>query len=173
MFFKEVVYSHSLPGGYGDGYHVAAPLLNDKAALHQLPLDPLLVRRVHVNLVNGYHNGNARGLGVVDGLYGLGHNAVVRGHHQHGDVRGLRAPGPHCSERLVAGGVQEGYLLAVVLHLVRPDVLRNAANLALREVALPYGVQRVVLPWSTWPSMVTTGGRMTWLAGSSSLVNWE
>mgnify|MGYP007043249478 CR=1 FL=1 len=28
-------------------------------------------------------------LGVVDGLHGLGHDAVVRGHHQHGNVRHL------------------------------------------------------------------------------------
>ena len=48
------------------------------------------------------------GPGVVDGLDGLGHHAVVGGDDQDDDVGGLGATGPHGGERLVARGVDEG-----------------------------------------------------------------
>ena len=57
-----------------------------------------------IHLVDGHDDGDLGGLGVVDGLHGLGHDAVVGGHHQDGDIGDHGAPGPHGGEGLVAGG---------------------------------------------------------------------
>ena len=78
---------------------------------------------------------------MVDGLHGLGHDAVVSGHHQHGDVRHLGAAGAHGGEGGVAGGVQEGDFPAVHLHTVGADVLGDAAGLALGDVGVADDVQ--------------------------------
>ena len=63
---------------------------------------------VAVDLVDGHDDRHVGRLGVVDGLDGLGHDAVVGRHHQHDDVGDLGAAGPHGGERLVARGVDEG-----------------------------------------------------------------
>lgn len=94
------------PAGHGgDGHQrgrVAAPLLADELVLGQLLLDALDVRADLVDLVDGDDDLDARRLGVADGLDGLRHDAVVRGDHEHGDVRRLRAAHTHGRERLVA-----------------------------------------------------------------------
>ena len=69
----------------------------------------------------------------------------------------------------MAGGVEEGDPLAVLqAHLVGADVLGDAAVLAGRHVGGAQGVQQLVLPWSTWPMTVTTGGRGTRWSSTSS-----
>ena len=75
-------------------------------------------------------------------LDGLRHDAVVRRHHEDGDVRGLRAAGTHGGERLVARGVEEGDLLAADLHGVGADVLGDAARLARGDAGLADVVQQ-------------------------------
>ncbi len=85
--------------------------------------------------------GHVGGLGVVEGLDGLRHHAVVGGHHQDDDVGDLGAPGAHGGERLVAGGVDEGDQLPVVVDLVGADVLGDAAGLAGHHVGLADAVQ--------------------------------
>ena len=58
---------------------------------------------------------------------------------------------------------------AVVVDLVRADVLRDAAGLGLDARAdSRIASSSVVLPWSTWPMIVTTGGRATRSSGASS-----
>ncbi len=64
-----------------------------------------------------------------DRLLRLRHDAVVGGDDEDGDVGHLRAAGAHRGERLVARRVEEGDLAAVDVHLVRADVLRDAAGL--------------------------------------------
>ena len=56
--------------------------------------------------------GTLGGLGVVDRLDRLGHDAVVGRHHQDDDVGDLGAARAHGREGLVAGGVEEGDRLA-------------------------------------------------------------
>ncbi|MPM74320.1 hypothetical protein SDC9_121307 [bioreactor metagenome] len=79
---------------------------------------------------------------MVDGLHGLGHDAVVRGHHQNGDVRNHGAAGTHGGKRLVARRIQEGNGLSVQLHLIRADVLGDAARFALGDRGVADGVQQ-------------------------------
>ena len=69
------------------------------------------------------------------------HYAVVRRYNQYGYVGDLGAAGTDGGESLVARGVQEGYLLALAFHLVRPDVLGDAADFTFRNVRMPDGVQ--------------------------------
>ena len=113
-----------------------------KAVLRQLGEDAVRVRARLIHLVDGDDDGNIRGLGVVDGLDGLGHDAVVGGHDQDGDVGAHGAAGAHLGEGGVARGVQEGDGLAVDLDGVRADVLGDAAGLAGDHVRLPDGVQQ-------------------------------
>ena len=54
--------------------------------------------------------GTLGGLGVVDGLDRLRHDAVVGRDHQHDDVGDVGAAGAHGGEGLVAGRVEEGDL---------------------------------------------------------------
>jgi hypothetical protein len=107
---------------------------------------------------------------VVEGLHRLRHDAVVGGDHEDRDVGHLRTTGTHGGERLVTRGVDEGdgALDALVLgpHLVGTDVLGDAAGLARDHVGLRIASSSRVLPWSTWPMTVTTGGR---ISRSSSL----
>ena len=95
-----------------------------------------------IHLVDGHDDGNAGGLSVVDGLHGLGHDAVVGGHHQDGDIGDHGAPGAHGGKGFVAGGVQEGDGLALHLDLVGADVLGDAAGLARDHIGVADIVQQ-------------------------------
>ena len=78
---------------------------------------------------------------MVDGFEGLGHDPVVGGDDEHGDVRYPSAPGAHGGESLVSGGVQEGHDGPIVVDLVCADVLGNSPGLALYDVSVADGVQ--------------------------------
>ena len=79
---------------------------------------------------------------MVDGLLGLRHYPIVRGHHEDRYVCYLGASGAHCRERLMARSVQEGDEVLLVLDLLGPDVLGDAAGLTGHDLAVPYGVQQ-------------------------------
>ena len=73
---------------------------------------------------------------------GLRHDAVVGRHHQHHDVGDLGAAGAHAGEGFVAGRIDEDDLAAVHLHVIRADVLGDAAGLARRHVGFADGVEQ-------------------------------
>ena len=109
---------------------LAAPLLGLQSLPDELVAHPLGVRVGPVDLVHGDEDGHAGGLGVVDRLDRLRHDAVVGGDDQDGHVGDLRAAGTHGGERLVARRVEEGDLAPVAdVHLVGADVLGDAAGL--------------------------------------------
>ena len=120
----------------------AAPLLGHDLVLGEHLADLVGIRAVLVDLVDGDDDRHAGGLGVVDGLDGLRHDAVVGGDDEHDDVGGVGAAGTHGGERLVARGVDEGDLLAVVRDHGRTDVLRDAAGLGRRDAGLTDGVEQ-------------------------------
>ena len=128
----------------GDGHHddVAAPILGQQAAIGQLLLDALGLRVGLVHFVDGDDDGRAGRAGVVDSFDGLRHDAIVGGHHQDYDIGDFRAAGAHASERFVAGRVDEYDLAAVLLDVIRTDVLRDAAGLAIGNVGGTDGVQQ-------------------------------
>ena len=88
----------------------AAPVLGDDAVLDELLAHTVGVGAGLVDLVDGHHDRHVCGLGVVDGLDGLRHDAVVGGDHEDDDVGHLGAAGAHGREGLVAGRVDEGDL---------------------------------------------------------------
>ena len=121
---EEVVEPDALLGAGLDEHRVAAPLLGHDAELGELLLDLLDVGVGLVDLVDDDDHRHLGRLGVVDGLDGLRHDAVVGGHHDGRDVGDLGAPRAHGGEGLVARRVEERDGLAVVL---RPGRRRCAA----------------------------------------------
>src|SRR3954451_741215 len=135
--------------GAGHGRHVdedrlAAVLLSNEAVLRELAADLRRVGAFLVDLVDGDDNRDVSRLRVVERLDGLRHHAVVGGDDENRDVGDLRTTGTHGGERLVARGVDEGDRAVLLLdrrvHLVRADVLSDAARLARLHVG---GADRV------------------------------
>ena len=78
---------------------------------------------------------------MVDGFLGLGHNAVIGGDDQDGDVGDAGAAGADGGKGFVAGGVEEGNFVALVVHLVGADVLGDAADFAVGDMGAADGVE--------------------------------
>jgi hypothetical protein len=89
-----------------------------------------------IDLVDRDDERHARVLGVRDRsiVCGMTESSAAT---RHDDVRHLRAAGAHGRERFVARRVEEGDVLAArQRHVVRADVLRDAARLARDDVRL-------------------------------------
>ena len=146
---QKVLDARALPGRHVDEHHVAAVLLRDETVLGELLAHPARVRVGLVDLVDGNDDRNLGGLGVVQGLHRLGHDAVVGGDHEDREVGHLRTTGTHGGERLVTRGVDEGDraldLFVLGPHLIGADVLRDAAGLALGDVRLTDRVEKARL----------------------------
>ncbi len=146
---EQLVDVRPLLGRDVDEHRVAAVLLGDEAVLGQLLPDLGRVGALEVDLVDGDDDRHLRRLGVVQGLDGLWHHAVVGRHDEDRDVGDLCTAGAHGGERLVARGVDEGdrAVLALVLdvHLVGTDVLGDAAGLALDDVLVADRVEQLGL----------------------------
>ena len=139
---QQVVNAHARLGGDGADNGLAAPLLGHQLILGELLHDPVGIGGGLIHLVDGYDDGDLSGLGVVDGLHGLGHDAVISGHHQDGHVGDHGAPGAHGGECLMAGSVQEGDRAALHIHLIGADVLGDAARLSGDHVGVADIVQQ-------------------------------
>ncbi len=115
---------------YRHEWRVPAILLGDDALRHQLLLHFFRVGLVLVDLVDRDDHGDLGGLGVIDRLYGLGHDSVVGRNDKNHDIRHLGASRAHRREGLVAGRIQESDHASGRLHVIGADVLRDAARLA-------------------------------------------
>ena len=73
---------------------------------------------------------------MIDGFERLRHDAVIGRDHQNDDVGDLGAAGTHAGKRFVTRRIDEDDLLAVLHHLGRADVLRDAAGFALGDTWL-------------------------------------
>jgi hypothetical protein len=107
---EQLVKADSLLGRNFDELVTPTPLAWDDLVVCQLLTDPIGVRVLSIDLVDGDHERDRGGLRVVDGLDGLRHHAVVGGHNDDGHVSDLRAAGAHGGERLVTWCVEEGQL---------------------------------------------------------------
>ena len=142
---QQVVDAHAGQGRHRDAGHIAAPVLGDDAVLGQAFHHALGVCSGLIHLVHCHDNLDVCSLGVVDGLDGLGHDAVVGSNHQNGDIGHVGTAGTHGGERLVARGIQEGDEAVVDLDLICTDGLRDAAGLACGNVGLADGIQNTGL----------------------------
>ncbi len=73
-----------------DHFHVATPLTGQQFGGGQLLVSPIRIGAGQVDLVQGDDDRNPGGLGVADGLFGLGHDAVVGGNDQDRNVGNRR-----------------------------------------------------------------------------------
>ena len=105
-------------------------LLREQIGAHAIRIGLRLV-----DLVDRDDDRHLGGLGVIDRLDRLRHDAVVGRNHQHDDVRHLGAAGAHRREGFVAGRIDERDLVAVGRRdLIGADVLRDAAGFAGHDV---------------------------------------
>ena len=124
----------ALLGGNFHHGRLAAPVLGQQPVVGQLLLYLLGIGGGKVDLVYRDDDRRVGGLGVVDGFQGLRHDAVHRGNDKHDYVRYFHAVGAHGGERLVARGIQHGYVAARGLDHVGADVLRYLAGLGVHHV---------------------------------------
>ncbi len=126
--------------------HIARHLLHDHLVFEQAVADVVRIGFRLVHLVDGHDHRDARGLGVIDGLDRLRHDAVIRGHHQHHDIGDIRTALAHFGEGGVARCVEEGDLVAGLgLHLIAADMLRDAARFALGDIGTAKRVEQAGL----------------------------
>ena len=142
---QQVVDAHAGQGRHRDAGHIAAPVLGDDAVLGQAFHHALGVCGGLIHLVHCHDELDICSLGVVDGLDGLGHDAVVGSNHQNRNIGHVGTAGTHGGERLVARGIQEGDEAVVDLDLICTDGLRNTAGLACGDVGLTDGIQNTGL----------------------------
>ena len=115
----------------------AAPVLHKDVHLRQFLANAVGVGCVAVHLVDGENHGNLSRLSVVDRLLRLWHDAVVRCHHDDGQIGHLSTTGTHGRERFVTWRVKESdFLSAVELHRISTDVLGDATRLTSNDVGL-------------------------------------
>ncbi len=100
------------------------------------------IRTRLVDFINRHDNRNAGNPGMIDGLDGLIHDAVIGGHDQNNDIGNLRSAGPHRCKRLVTGGIQEHNIPAVDMHMIGADRLRDASRFTVGNIGLPDGIQQ-------------------------------
>src|SRR6185295_15899091 len=138
---------HALPGDRRAlaEHRIAAPLLGDETHFGELAAHALGLRALLVDLVHRHHDRHLGRLGVLHGFLRLWHDAVVYGHHQDHDVRGLRAARAHRRERGVARRIEERDGATRRRHRVRADVLRDAAGFTLGDLALADVVEQAGL----------------------------
>ena len=97
-----------------------------------------------ITLVDGDQDRNLRRTGVVQGLQGLGHDAIIGSDDQDNDVRDVRPAGTHGTECRVAGRVQEGNLGQLSLPFGVGDGNRISTNM----LGDPTGIRQPL----HWPS---------------------
>ena len=93
--FKQFLDPFPLQGGnlHKDGR--STPIFGDEIPIGKLLLNPVRIGFGKVALVDRHDDGNSRLFGMVNGFYGLGHDAVISGHHEDYQVGNLGPPGSH------------------------------------------------------------------------------
>ena len=126
-----------------DVEHVAAERFDLDLVLQQLGAHALGLGVRLVDLVDRDDDRNLGGLGVIDRLDRLRHDAVVGRDHQDDEVGDLGAARAHRGEGGVAGRVDEGDLAARGRgHLIGADMLGDAAGFAAHHIGLADGVEQ-------------------------------
>ncbi len=121
---------------------LATPVLRDDLVLRQFVAHAIRVGILAIDLVDGDDERHTRRLRVLDGLDGLRHDAVIRGHDQHDDIGRLGAARAHRRERGVTGCIEERDPAFLALHRVGADMLRDAAGFRVGHVSPPNVIQQ-------------------------------
>src|SRR6202789_1487726 len=138
----QLIHALSRSRGYRYEYILAAPFLGNHAVLGQLLLDLLRVGFRLVHLVQRNHDRHFGRLRVLYGLDRLRHDAVVGADDQDDDIRDLRTSRAHGRKRRGARRVEKSDHALGRFHMVRADVLRDAARLACGHLGAAYVVEQ-------------------------------
>ena len=140
--FKQVINANFLLGR--DVYkHVgAAPLLRNDAMLGKLLAYTSGVRTGLIDLIDRNNNGYVRRLGMVDGLDGLRHHAVIRSNNQNNDIGYASTTSTHGGKGLVTRGINKGNGTTLDLNLRCTNCLSNAARLTSSNAGVTNGIQK-------------------------------
>ena len=128
-----------------DHYGVAAPVFGHQSTICELALHPLRLGIRLVDFVDGDDDRNFGGASVIDGFFGLRHNAVICGDDENNDVGDFRSASAHPGERFVAGRVNENDAAIFRADFVSTDMLRNSARLTRGDIGLADGVEEAGL----------------------------
>ena len=139
---QQFVDAHTGLRGHRHKRRITAVLFRHHFLDHQLLLDAVRVGIGLVSLGDGHHDRHLGCLGVLDGFLGLGHDTVVRCHHQNHDVGGLGTAGTHGREGLVTGGIEERHHAAWGFDVVGANVLRDTTSFARRHLGAADVVQQ-------------------------------
>ena len=138
---EEAIDAFTGDGGAWNEDGVATPILGLQTQGRELVFHRVWVRLWLVDLVDRDDDGHVGRLGVGHGLFGLGHDAVVGGHHQDDDVGRLSATGTHRGECFVTRRIEEHDRAPAGVDAICADVLGDAARLASNDVGLANLVQ--------------------------------
>ena len=125
-----------------DVQHFTAHRFDEDLMAQQFRAHLLRIGVMLVDLVDRHDDRHAGRLGMADRFDRLRHDAVVGRHHQNGDVGGLGAAGAHRREGGVAGRVDEGDLVTVLLDLIGADMLGDAAGFAGDDIGIADRVEQ-------------------------------
>ena len=108
----------------------------------QFLFDAVEVRLRFIHLIDGDDNGNVRRFRMVDRLHSLRHDAVVRGDHEHDDIRDGGAARAHRRKCFMPRRIEEGDRLPLYGNGISADMLRDAARFTRRNVRTAYFVEQ-------------------------------
>ena len=137
---------------------VVAPVLGLEALGGELRLHAVDVRVGHVHLVDGHDDRHRGGAGVRDRLLRHRHDAVVRRDDEHRDVGALR-PRARMAVNASWPGVSRNVMRRPPTSAWYAPMCCVIPGLGLDDCGLADGVEERRLAVSTWPMIVTTGGR--------------
>ena len=140
---KQFADTGTLFGGDFGVQHRAAEIFEYDIVLKQVLFDLGDVGHWQIDLVDRNDDGHSRALRVGDRFDGLRHDLVVGRDHDDDNVRYLRATRPHGRKRFVTGCIKEGDLAVVAhLHVIRADVLGDAARFACDDIGFAHIVEQ-------------------------------
>ena len=95
-----------------------------------------------VDFVDSNNDRHLSSLSMVDSLDGLRHYAVICCYNQNSYVSNLCAACTHCGEGLMARGIKENNLLALIIYFISTDMLGDTASLAGGNVRFADSIQQ-------------------------------
>ena len=108
---------------------------------HQLSLHAHWVCTRHVTLIDSNDDCFLCLLGVLDSLFRLRHDTVIRRNNEHDNIGNIRTTGAHFSENRVTRCINEADWATFMLYPVGTDVLGDPPCLTLGDAALPNEVE--------------------------------
>ena len=79
---------------------------------------------------------------MINRLFGLGHNAIIGGHHKNDNVGTFGTPRPHCGKCRVTRCIQERHHAVIGIHMVGTNMLSDATRLTVGHLAFSNVIQQ-------------------------------